>query len=1722
MATRPASNLDVNIRGRDQLTPELSKIESRIIRFVGAISSALAAVRIVGFPVTTVREFEREMANVQKTTGFTAQEISKLGKELRTMSGRLDISATDLAKIAAAAGQQGLGREGVEGVAAFTDSVSRMSSVLDISVDEAGAAVGKLASIFKVPLTEIEKMVSSLNEVANNSTATGDQLLDVTRRIGDAAGAFDDYYKTIGIGAAAIDFGASAEVVGTSITKVFADMQSKGEKFAHFMNMSTKEWINIVQTDGIQAFKMYLDRLRDLEGESRQRTIRELSGTGRIGAMLNKFVNDTTNTILDRNLASALRGRETGTSALREQETVLKTLDAQANILLNTFTNLGITAGERFAKPVTAFLAQLSAELQNPAVLAFAESIGDMFLSLFTTISDGLKFVASLNVNWENFVSLAKILITIKLVQFFGAWMARLTGLNGLLKVVTKSASDMNKELDGKPGEKAGPTGLLATMRQIRESHRDELAVIAQKKKATEDLEKAEAKRNAAQKAFNATQGVKAAAGASPGLQTAADNLGAARRNTSAVAARGRAAEEAAQRAWNTRVEQRERQHTERLAVIERDYQSRRTVLKAEGRTAELRQLTMARNAQLQAEQQTYDRSMTQINAYHVRRLAAVRAQAQAEAVAASAGVRAAEREVQKANAAAGTAQAGTAAALAGIALRKANKEVDQAKQALDGVGGAAGKAASLITGLRTAFTGLRSAIGWIFSVASRATWFTFLAYQIADMFGLIDKIAPFFKKAAEAVGLYSESSRKAAQEQANLRKKMAEEQGELDNLIDKYHELRDASTGRLRDVDVNALPAMLQDENRELNRQAITELLTIVKGGAAELNKLDITKATLIEDQTKTKARLDEMEKSYQAALERMNTARANITQGQIDQIDGTGPVGLITKDMRRFVAARKEVEEIGTAIKGLRTNMDETAEVMSKSIEDVARAAKEDLATIGPVLAGMFTDETADVFMRYAGDLSSMRDELRKLQEQSREAIQEEIRLSEEGGEALDAQKVKTAQLTNQIVELQAKIQKATEDANKEIKALETSKGVSTELLNSAGLLRTLLTLSPEDLAGLREALGLLTQTGAKLTGLNAPPPARPTTGDDDYNPKTNGESAARRAAKARLAVLKAEAEAEGKLLREANKERLDQLEYTNSRSLISIKDFYAQKEKIQQSDLDNSIRIAKIELDGVLKEMTEAKDEATKLQAKASSIRLEGDIKALTAQKEYLAQQIRRDQEQATRAFTDNLARSTLDLAQFFGADDATLFKQALENYNVEYRDFINRLKSESEDMPELLPIINLVEMRNQFTTAALVVGEIGRSLDADSRAVDTFATRLEMLRDKGTITTGDLAKGMDLVRANQVALHKASLERMEAQLRDLPKETIAYKELALEIEDVRLNMEKLANESNAVAKEINDNFTGELSSMFQNFKLTDDIGETLMNTLLGFLQVLQNTLGQALAEGIMGAINNGIGGDGIGGLLASAFGMATDVGKPDGTPMNPLHVIMPTQGLIDGIGGGMTGIANGLGGLLGGGDSDPLGDFISNLDGVMAPIPDEIQGGMFSFLAPFDGSISSFMSGAESVFSSLLSGLGGVFSGLMNGLGNILGFGGGAAVGMMHSGGRVGSGGGLTKRVHPGVFANAPRYHNGTTGAGLKPNEVPTILEKGETVRTQAQERAIQQALSGANAGGGGSMNLRQVLVLDPDLVPQAMQSAPGEKAMMTFVRNNASTIRQIIK
>lgn len=170
---------------------------------------------------------------------------------------------------------------------------------------------------------------------------------------------------------------------------------------------------------------------------------------------------------------------------------------------------------------------------------------------------------------------------------------------------------------------------------------------------------------------------------------------------------------------------------------------------------------------------------------------------------------------------------------------------------------------------------------------------------------------------------------------------------------------------------------------------------------------------------------------------------------------------------------------------------------------------------------------------------------------------------------------------------------------------------------------------------------------------------------------------------------------------------------------------------------------------------------------------------------------------------------------------------------------------------------------------------------------------------------------------------------------------------------------------------------------------------------------------------------------------------------------------------------------------------------------------------IQGAMADFLFdPFTDGLQGMLRGfldvirrmlAEAVAAQLAQALFGDIAGGKPG-----GYFGAFLAGMFHGGGLVGAPG--PSRLMPELaFVGAPRYATGGL-AGLRPNEMPAILHRGEEVLTAQDPR---------HRANGGASGVRIVNVIDPALAGDYLSSAAGERTILNVLRRNAGAVRQVL-
>ena len=118
----------------------------------------------------------------------TPAGFKKLSADILDLTRVLPMTAEELAAITASDGQLGVEEEDLK---SFTTIVAKRSVAFDMSAQESGDAMAKLANVYKIPIKDIGKLGDAINELSNNSPAKAADIVSTLRRVGRVAKQFD-------------------------------------------------------------------------------------------------------------------------------------------------------------------------------------------------------------------------------------------------------------------------------------------------------------------------------------------------------------------------------------------------------------------------------------------------------------------------------------------------------------------------------------------------------------------------------------------------------------------------------------------------------------------------------------------------------------------------------------------------------------------------------------------------------------------------------------------------------------------------------------------------------------------------------------------------------------------------------------------------------------------------------------------------------------------------------------------------------------------------------------------------------------------------------------------------------------------------------------------------------------------------------------------------------------------------------------------------------------------------------------------------------------------------------------------------------------------------------------------------------------------------------------------------------------------------------------------
>lgn len=205
-----------------------------------------------------------------------------MGNDILALTRKIPMAAEELAAIAASGGQLGIARNDIIG---FTETIAKMSVAFDMSADQAGESMAKLANVYKIPIEQIGKLGDAINHLSNNSPAKASDIVNALGRVGGVAKQFGlTELQTASLANTFISLGKSPEVAGTAINGMLTKLMTadkQGKKFQatlQMMGLESKDLKKAISENGEQALQDFLKTLNKLPKEQQMGALVDLFG----------------------------------------------------------------------------------------------------------------------------------------------------------------------------------------------------------------------------------------------------------------------------------------------------------------------------------------------------------------------------------------------------------------------------------------------------------------------------------------------------------------------------------------------------------------------------------------------------------------------------------------------------------------------------------------------------------------------------------------------------------------------------------------------------------------------------------------------------------------------------------------------------------------------------------------------------------------------------------------------------------------------------------------------------------------------------------------------------------------------------------------------------------------------------------------------------------------------------------------------------------------------------------------------------------------------------------------------------------------------------------------------------------------------------------------------------------------------------------------------------
>ncbi len=265
------------LRLRDEMTGTVQNIAGGMqsmmapaMLAVGDMAGAMGDKIMAGIEASTdaAMDFETAFTGVRKTIDASEAEYSALSDAITKLSLEIPVAATELANIAASAGQLGIEKDNI---IPFVRVIADLGVATNLTGEEAATMLARFANITQMPQTEFSNLGSAIVDLGNNFETTEAEIAAMALRlagVGTQIGLSEA--DILGFATALSSVGIEAEAGGSAMSTLMikiAQSLSEGgaqfETFAAVAGMSADQFASKWQSEPAMALDAFI---RGLDG----------------------------------------------------------------------------------------------------------------------------------------------------------------------------------------------------------------------------------------------------------------------------------------------------------------------------------------------------------------------------------------------------------------------------------------------------------------------------------------------------------------------------------------------------------------------------------------------------------------------------------------------------------------------------------------------------------------------------------------------------------------------------------------------------------------------------------------------------------------------------------------------------------------------------------------------------------------------------------------------------------------------------------------------------------------------------------------------------------------------------------------------------------------------------------------------------------------------------------------------------------------------------------------------------------------------------------------------------------------------------------------------------------------------------------------------------------------------------------------------------------------